>query len=186
MRKILFLIIALCIAQSSRAQSVDSLQAMPKARHLIDAFGVRIGLGGNQFSPGVEPILDPYYEVPFSNTLLSLELFIAYENFSAFTRTVYTGSGPATLASYGVHGNLRWLTNPDGDRHYFAGVGAGLDVYQTRVSASMPILFGELIDIGKTTQLDIAARATPLLYLGKGPGFYYGIDAGFRFPNFSN
>ena len=186
MRNFLVLVIVLCVAQLSRAQSVDSLTSMPKPRHTIDAFGVRIGLGANPFSPGVEPIINPYYEVPFSNTLFSMELLVAYKNFSSFTSTVYTGAGPATLASYGFHANLRWLTNAESDRHYFAGVGLGFDVYQTRVSLGIPILFGELMDIGKTTQLDIAARAMPLFYLGKGPGFSYGLNAGLRFPNFSN
>jgi len=186
MRNFLILVIFLSIAHVVRAQSVDSLAATPKAHRTIDAFGIRIGLGANPFSPGVEPVINPYYEVPFSNTLFSMELFLAYIDFSSFTSTVFTGAGPATLASYGFHANLRWLTEAESNRNYFAGIGLGFDVYQTRVSFGIPILFGELMDIGKTTQLDIAARATPLFYLGKNPGFSYGINAGLRFPNFSN
>ncbi len=187
---------ALVYASSSRAQSPSSINSqsidtnhimlMPNALRMTDAFGVRIGLGANQFSPGLEPVLNPYYEVRFSNTFLSMELFLAYENFSALTSTVFTGAGPATLASYGFHANFRWLTSPESDDHYFAGFGVGMDVYQTRVSATMPILFGKIIDISKITQVEVAARATPLVYIGKNIGFSYGIVAGLRFPNFSN
>lgn len=94
----------------------------------------------------------------------------------------------STLESYGFHALLRSTFHGD-DKHYpdqfgfFAGGGLGFDVYRTEVSASIPLVFGDLLGLGGLTQLEVAARATPLFYFGERPGISYGLTVGLRFMN---
>jgi len=199
MRKILLLLIVLCLAQSSRAQSLpDSTQPLMR---LNESYGLRLGVVGNYFankvvhipnaddpSPiigGWHPLFNPYYEVPLMRGLTaSYELMLVYKSWSAFSLSDFA------FQSYGFNCELRW--DPPvmaGDAaasqrmHLFYSCGAGFDTYDDRVSISVPLSAGELIPLSYRSELELAARVTPQLFLGNGLGMSYGITAGIRILN---
>jgi hypothetical protein len=199
MRNFLFLVVVLLVAQSSRAQSlVDSSYAVGR---LHDAYGVRLGVVVNNFwntvtpipdhfdapplTTGARPMIDPYYEAPLTRGLTAaFDLLLVYRSFAVLDFS------DTRFESYGFNGTIRWepsVSNRDialsSKMHpYFAG-GIGFDTYTDRVSISLSLSGGELIPLSNTSELELAARVTPQIFLGLGPGMFYGLTAGIRFLN---
>ena len=199
MRKLLFILIVVCAAQSSRAQSLlDSNYTIARLR---DAYGLRLGTVQNYFvnknvpipdpfeNPPVQggwhPAFNPFFEVPLMRGLTaSYELMLVYKSWAVFSLSDFT------FQSYGFNCELRW--DPPvmaGDAaasqrvHLYYGCGAGFDTYDDRVSISVPLSAGELIPLSTRSELELAARVTPQLFLGNGLGMTYGITAGIRILN---
>jgi hypothetical protein len=196
MRKILFILIALCAAQALRAQSILDSNIAPM--RLYDSYGLRLGTIGNYFanknvqignpfdSPpltgGWHPAFNPYYEVPLVTGLTaSYQFLLVFKSWSVY------GLSDFDLQSYGFNCELRW--DPPvmaGDAaasqraHIYYGCGAGFDTYDDRVSISVPLTAGELIPLSYRSELELGARIVPQLFLGNGFGMSYGITAGIR------
>jgi hypothetical protein len=177
-------------------------QALPDSNHTIerlqDAYGIRLGVVGNYFKTksvpipntydapsvtgGWRPALNPYYEAPLSRGLTaSYELMLVYRSFSALNFSDFR------FQSYGFDCEVRWdppVTAGDAaasqQPHLYYSGGAGFDTFSDRVSLSLPLSAGELIPFSNRAELEVAARVAPQLFLGNGPGMYYGIIVGIR------
>ena len=184
-RQLIITGIVLLFSVSSRAQTLDTSRA-----RRIEFFAFRMGIGIRPVAAGasIKPVFDGYYEVSVGPAMLSYDAMVSFRDFATIDIPFSRNSPDYVLDSYGFHGNLRWLFTPENKSHPFVGFGFGFDVYQDpfpgRVSISTPVLLGELIELGSTSALEIAGRAMPLLYLGHGLGFSYGVTAGLRFSNF--
>lgn len=170
-------------------------------RWLKDAYGVRLGTIGNYFANknvqtpnsfdpppligGWHPVLNPFYEAPLTQGVTaSYELMLVYKSWSVF------GLQDFSFQSYGFNCQFRWDPSASaGDAiaihrmHPYLSGGAGFDTYDDRVSISVPLSVGELIPFSNRSELEVAARITPQLFLGNGFGMYYGITAGIRMLN---
>jgi hypothetical protein len=178
-------IFVLLLSTSSNAQSLlDTDRTRP-----IEFFGFRTGIGIRPIAPGADlkPVFDGYYEVPAGPVLVSYDVMVSFRNFTTIDDPFSHNVPDYVLDSYGFHGNLRWLFNSDNILHPFVGLGLGFDAYQDpfpgHVSMSLPVMLGGMLDLTNSSALEIAGRATPLLYLGHGMGFSYGLTAGLRFSN---
>ncbi len=194
-----FFLAALVYGSSALAQAPSD--SVLGSRWLQDAYGVRLGAIGNYFvnksvqienpfdappvKGGWHPVLNPYYEVPLTQGVTaSYELMLVYESWSVF------GLSDFNFQSYGFNCEFRWDPSASaGDApaihrmHPYYSCGAGFDTYTDRVSISLPLSAGELIPFSNRTELELAARITPQLFLGNGLGMSYGITAGIRMLN---
>ncbi|GEM_PF-315346 len=168
---------------SVHSQTIDSV-----VQNHPEAYGFRLGVADRIGNTQVSPAIDGYYEVPAGRGLLSYDVLAAFRNFSTLDFPIGSDRTDFVLESYGFHGNLRYVLGDNLKVRPFVGVGVGFDVYQDtgrgHVSASFPIQLGALVDLGHSTDLEIAARAMPLAYVGQNLGFSYGLTAGIRWsPN---
>ena len=193
---IAFFLAGLAYGGGVRAQTIpDSNYEIGR---LHDAYGVRLGVIGNYFKTknvpipntydassvtgGWRPALNPYYEAPLSRGLTATyELMLVYRSFAAFDFSDFL------FQSYGFDCEVRW--DPPvmaGDvaasqrTHLYYSCGAGFDTFTDRVSLSLPLSIGELVPFSNRAELEVAARVAPQLFLGNGPGMYYGIIVGIR------
>ena len=79
----------------------------------------------------------------------------------------------------------RERTHTSTNAGFFAAFGFGFDVYRTEVSASVPLMIGDMIGLSSRTDLELAARVTPLFYFGERPGISYGATVGIRYTTLS-
>jgi hypothetical protein len=190
---------ALVCAGSACAQAIPDSNY--KIGRLHDAYGVRLGVVVNEFGNKVPPIpnqfdapplmtgarpsLDPYYEAPLTRGLTaSFDLMLVYRSFAVF------GLSDFRFQSYGFNCELRWEPSvSEGDAtasrraHTYVAGGLGFDTFTDRVSVSLPLSVGALFPLSNTSEFELAGRITPQLFLGLGPGMYFGITAGIRFLN---
>ncbi len=181
------------------ANLMAATAAAQTSLRLEDAFGVRLGMVANSFwnstqptqntfdapplTSGVRPALNPFYEAPLSRGLTaSAELMLVYRSFAVL------GLSDTRFESYGFNASCRWEPSVSAggwysQTHYYVRAGLGFDTFTDRVSVSLPISIGELFPLSNTSQFELAVLATPELFLGLGPGMYYGITAGIRFLN---
>ncbi|GEM_PF-5264206 len=165
---------------------------------IYDAFGLRIGVAGNDLgtaSPaiqnpfdappvgtGIRPLLSPYYEAHLEPGLTAVaSMMLVYRSFHALDLS------DTRFESYGFNVGVRWEPACRNGRaastHLFFLPGLGFDTFDDRVSVSLPLQAGALVPLGRATQLELSGIVTPELFLGVGPGMYYGITAGIRFIN---
>jgi hypothetical protein len=176
---VLSLVFMCFLALAVSAQIPDSLR-------FTDSWGFRIGATADPGVSGAKPTLDAYYEVPFGNILVSGDLQFLFVSPEAIGIHLFTGAGDPVLESYGFHGILRGIFSSQTNWRPFIGAGFGFDVYalyQNRIAASTPVLAGELVTIGSGTELELAARITPLFFFNMNPGVSFGATVGIRFSN---
>ncbi|HWF43466.1 MAG TPA: DUF2279 domain-containing protein [Candidatus Kapabacteria bacterium] len=180
--RFILILLALFASTLSRAQSRDTVHSGS-----FESFGFRAGLDQRPIAQNkaAKPVFDGYYEVPVGPAWMSYDVMVSFRNFATVDLPFSDNHPDYVLDSYGFHGNLRWILNSEKSIHPFGGFGIGFDAYQDtgkgRVSASVPIMAGAIFDLNNNLGLEIAARATPLLYFGQQLGISYGITAGLRF-----
>jgi hypothetical protein len=149
----------------------------------LETWGVRFGLGhrmtyrGNTYD-GAKPIINPYYEVPVPNFLMTYEMMISYESFQTMDFFTFR---KFRLDSYGFDLKLRSIYG-HGETHPYTSFGVEFDVLQDKVDFAIPLTVGMLFDVGRTYELEVAVLATPLVYIGGGLSGYLGATLGLRLP----
>jgi hypothetical protein len=149
----------------------------------LETWGVRFGLGhrmtyrGNAYD-GAKPIINPYYEVPVPNFLITYEMMISYESFRTMDFFTFR---KFRLDSYGFDFKLRSIYG-HGETHPYTSFGVEFDVLQDKVDFAIPLTAGMLFDVGKSYELELAVLATPLVYIGQGISGYLGATLGLRLP----
>jgi hypothetical protein len=160
----------------SRPDSLGYLRSEPMMETI--GYGFRIGAGERRSHPGVRPIFNPFYEVPVGDILLTAELQFDYESFSVIHVPSFSDF---RLNSFGFASKVRWIGGSSVGWHPSLSAGVGFDVLTDNVAVGIPINFGEVRDLGGSTQLEIVGLAEPLVYIGKNASFFYGLTVGLRF-----
>ncbi|MFI5264096.1 MAG: hypothetical protein ACHQM6_06245 [Candidatus Kapaibacterium sp.] len=160
------------IASKSAA---DSTAIVVPDTGIKNAYGIRLGAGFRNGISDIQPIFNPYFEVPLGNLLFSAELQLVFTNFPELYKL--------NLDAYGWAGKFRWFYGNRSESHFFSSAGFQMVVHPDRVSMGIPLSSGLLLALSKEMEFESLVSFTPLLYLGQKLGWMAGLTFGLRFPN---